>query len=237
MASPPDTFNKLTRSTGKSWYTSLVRAVGYGLLLLVLFDLVAMLISPRFMNPSWEFQVFGELVEKVAVPLIAIVLVFFGEEQSRGKFERIFLKGLSWLCLLAGVVLILLIPVTLSNVERLDVQADDVFLAQYNQQLNQAKQLEQQLKKATDDEVKRILQSQGQSLANQSPQQAKNQLLAQLTKAKQKLSADYEAKRVEQHLTLLKNRNKWCVGALVSGILFIYVWWLTSRPQEIQKPQ
>jgi hypothetical protein len=228
MASPPDPTVQLTRSPRKSWYTSLVRAVGYGLLLLVLFDLVAMLVPPQFMNPSWEFQRFGELVEKVAVPLIAIVLVFFGEGQSRGQFERIFLKGLSWLCLLAGVALILLIPVTLSNVERLDLAADDLFLRQYNQQLNQAKQVEQQLRKATDDEVKRILQSQGQSLGNQSPQQAKTLLLSQLTKAKQKLSADYTAKRVEQQLTLLKNRNKWCIGALVSGILFIYIWWLTK---------
>jgi hypothetical protein len=237
MASPPDTFKKLTPSTRKSWYTSLVNAIGYGLFLLGFFDLVAMLVPSGFMNPSWEFQVFGELVEKVAVPLIAIVLVFFGESQPRGKLERIFLKGLSWLCLPAGVVLILLIPVTLSNVERLDVQTDDVFLAQYNQQLNQAKQLEQQLSKATDDEVKRILQSQGRSLGNQSPQQAKTQLLSQLAKAKQKLSVDYEAKRVEQRFTLLKNRNKWCVGAFVSGILFIYIWWLTSRLQEIPKPQ
>jgi len=103
-----------------------------------------------------------------------------------------------------------------------------LFLRQYNQQLNQAKQVEQQLSKATDDEVKRILQSQEQSLGNQSPQQAKTQLLSQLTKAKQKLSADYTAKRTEQQLTLLKNRNKWCIGAVVSGILFIYIWWLTK---------
>ncbi|HEY5141528.1 MAG TPA: HpsJ family protein [Methylococcales bacterium] len=228
MASPPDPTVQLTRSPRKSWYTSLVRAVGYGLLLLVLFDLVAMLVPPQFMNPSWEFQRFGELVEKVAVPLIAIVLVFFGEDQSRGQFERIFLKGLSWLCLLAGVVLILLIPGAISNVGRLNQQSDALLSTQYTQQSNQAEKDEQRLRKATDDEVKRILQSQGYSLTDQSFQEAKSQLFSQLTKAKKQFSADYEAKRSEQHFTLLKISTKWSLGALVSGILFIYIWWLTK---------
>ncbi|MCJ8280423.1 MAG: hypothetical protein MJK14_11100 [Rivularia sp. ALOHA_DT_140] len=46
---------------------SIMRWVGYGLLILALFDVIEMFIPTRFMNPNWEFQTFGALVEKVAV--------------------------------------------------------------------------------------------------------------------------------------------------------------------------
>ena len=55
----------------------IIRWIGYGLLLLALFDVIEMFIPARFMNSNWEFQTFGALVERVAVPLIGFVLVFF----------------------------------------------------------------------------------------------------------------------------------------------------------------
>jgi hypothetical protein len=243
MASPPNNFNQLARSARKPWYTSLVNVVGYGLLLLVVFDLVATLVPARFMNPSWEFQLFGALVEKVAVPLIAIIFVFFGEEQSRGKYERLFLKGLSWLCLLSGLSLILFIPITFFNVHRLNLQADALSQAQYSQESNQLKQVEQRLNKSSEAELKKILQGQGRSSADPnnlqpwnyyfSPETSKTQLLSQLNETKQNLSAVYEAKLTEQHSALLKNGIKWSLGALLSGFIFIYIWWLTKSLKDL----
>ena len=85
----------------------ILRWVGYGLLVLFLFDLVETLVPLRLMNPVWEFQTMGTLVEIAAVPLIALGLVFFGEGISRAKLERPVLKSLSWLALLYGIVKIL----------------------------------------------------------------------------------------------------------------------------------
>ncbi|MBW4450206.1 MAG: HpsJ family protein [Spirirestis rafaelensis WJT71-NPBG6] len=48
---------------------SILRSLGYGLLLLAFFDIVEMFVPPNFMNPAWEFQTFGALVERVPVPL------------------------------------------------------------------------------------------------------------------------------------------------------------------------
>jgi hypothetical protein len=62
---------------------NIFRVLGYGLLLLALFDILEMFIPPGFMNPAWEFQTFGALVERVPVPLIGFVLVFYGEKYSR----------------------------------------------------------------------------------------------------------------------------------------------------------
>ena len=55
----------------------ILRWVGYGFLVLGLFDTIEIFIPAKFMNPSWEFQTFGALVERVTVPLIGFVLVFF----------------------------------------------------------------------------------------------------------------------------------------------------------------
>lgn len=60
---------------GQSIYR--LRWVGYGLLLLALFDTIEVLTPPQFTNPAWEFQTIGALVERVPVPLLGLVLVFF----------------------------------------------------------------------------------------------------------------------------------------------------------------
>jgi hypothetical protein len=51
--------------------------------------------------------------------------------------------------------------------------------------------------------------------------------LSQLTQTKQQMQTQYQAKRSNQRISLFKNSVKWNLGALVSGILFIYVWRLT----------
>jgi hypothetical protein len=74
--------------------------LGYGLLLSAFFDIVEMFVLPNFMNPAWEFKTFGALVERVPVPLIGLVLVFFEEKNSRSKWEFPILKLLQRIALL-----------------------------------------------------------------------------------------------------------------------------------------
>ncbi|MDY7023338.1 MAG: HpsJ family protein, partial [Cyanobacteriota bacterium] len=50
---------------------NLVRWVGYGFLVLSFFDLIDILYPPDFMNPAWELQTMGQIVERLAVPLLA----------------------------------------------------------------------------------------------------------------------------------------------------------------------
>ncbi len=47
----------MTKSLDDPWLSSsLLRPIGYCLLLLTLFDLISILVPPRLMNPTWEFQ-------------------------------------------------------------------------------------------------------------------------------------------------------------------------------------
>ena len=128
---------------------TILRTLGYGLLLLAFFDIVEMLIPSNFMNAAWEFQTFGALVERVPVPLIGLALVFYGELHSRSKWEFFSLKFLSWLSLLLALLFIFLIPLGVLNTVRLSKRSVAQVSNVSQQQIAQAEQIEQQQQQHT----------------------------------------------------------------------------------------
>lgn len=209
------------------WSVAVFRKIGYGLLLLALFDLIATLIPLNFMNPMWQFETMGAIVERVAVPLIGLVLVFFGEEKFRSSLEQKLLKSLRWLCLLVGVLFFLLIPLGLVSTIQAKKINDTQMDGQFRQQKVRIDRVEKQLNIIQDQDLENFIKSQGRSLDGQSPQQARDQFLEKIKKDKKQLQAQFEQAKATRRLTLLKNCAKWSLGALVSGILFIYIWFLT----------
>lgn len=208
--------------------TKILRILGYGLLLLALFDVVEMLFPPNFMNPAWEFQTFGSLVERVPVPLIGFALIFYGEMYSRSKWEFLSLKLFSWLTLLLAVIFLLLIPLGIGNTVRLSKQSATQITTASQQQLTQAAQVEQQLNQATPEQINEFLKSQGRSLDGKSPQEVKTQILSDVSKAKAQIKTQAERTQSSQRLNLLKNSVKWNLGALVSAALFFSFWKATN---------
>lgn len=202
----------------------ILRVLGYGLLLLAFLDIIEMFVPPGFMNPAWEFQTFGALVERVPVPLIGLALVFFGEAYSRNKWEFRILKFLSWLTLLFAVFFFLSIPLGVANTIRLN----NASVAQINtltkQKQSQAEQVEKQLSQATPEQIDNFLKSQGRSLNVQDPQQAKSQILSEVSKAKADIETQAKAAQSSQQMNLIKNSVKWNLGALISAALFISLW-------------
>jgi hypothetical protein len=207
--------------------TSVLRCVGYGLLVLALFDLIAMMIPLRLMDPAWEFQTMGALVERVPVSLLGLGLVFYGEAHFRRAGEQILLKFICWVCLLLGLFFLLMIPLGINNTVRLNVQNETQISAKYKQDMARFEQLEKQLRATKTEELESFFNSQGQSLNGKDPQEAKQQLLSQFSSAKQTIPTQYQQIRANQRLNLLKNSVKWNLGALICGLLFIYIWRLT----------
>ncbi|GAA6618949.1 HpsJ family protein [Scytonema sp. NUACC26] len=203
---------------------TILRMLGYGLLILALFDIIEMLVPPNFMNPGWEFQTIGALVERVPVPLIGFVLVFFGELYSRTKLEIPLLKFLSWITLLLGVVFILFIPLGVINTVRLNNQSVAQIKTASTQQITQAEQLEKRLSQTSPEQVSNFLKSQGRSLDGQKPEEVKNQLISDVSKAKAQIKTQAEATQSLRGLNLIKTSAKWNLGALVAGVLFISIW-------------
>ncbi|MBE9049454.1 hypothetical protein IQ243_03360 [Nostocales cyanobacterium LEGE 11386] len=202
----------------------LLRLVGYGLLLLAFFDLVEMFIPPNFMNPAWEFQTMGQLVEKVAVPLIGLVFVFSGKRDKRGVWETRFVALLSYLTLLVGLLFILTIPWGIVNTIRLHNTNVNQVNTQSTQQVSQIEQVENQLKQATPTEIENFLTSQNRSLEGRNPQEIKDQILSELAQSKQRIKTQTAATKASGRLRLFKSSVKWNLGALVSAALFISLW-------------
>ncbi|MBW4672017.1 MAG: HpsJ family protein [Cyanomargarita calcarea GSE-NOS-MK-12-04C] len=206
----------------------IMRTLGYGLLALALFDVIEIFFPPQFMNPAWEFQTLGALVERVPVPFIGFVLVFFGELHSRSKWELLLLKLFSWLCLLCAIFFMLSIPLGVMNTVRLNNQNITQTQTLSKQQFARAKQVEQQLSQATPEQINNFLKSQGNSLAAKKPEELKTELLSQVTKAKEQIKTQSEVAQSSRGLSLLKSSVKWNLGAMVAATLFFSIWKSTS---------
>ncbi len=212
----------------------IVRWVGYGFLILTFFDVIEMFIPARFMNPNWEFQTFGALVEKVIIPLIGFVLVFFAGLNERGNKEGIILKFLSWLTLLLGIIYFITVPLGIINTVRIHKQNNQ----QITVRLNQQKAAIQQVKKNLDAPITEAQMQQilarlngGRAPEIKSPEeleQAKQQLSTFVNKGESELETQVQEARSNQSLNLLKKSVKWNLGALIAGALFITIWRSTA---------
>lgn len=190
--------------------------------MLALFDLIHILVPLQLMNPIWEFQTIGGLVERVPIPLLGLMLVFYGEGNSRKKWEIVLLKLLSWVSLLIGFLFLLLVPLLVVNTSRLNNQVS----SQVTQQLTQLQQLENQVSNGTPQDINELATrlNQGRPVDIKDPQQLKSRLLSEITKAKNTIQPQTTAALADRRLALLKNAAKWLLGSLVSGVLFIYMW-------------
>lgn len=207
--------------------TSLFRVVGYSLLVLALFDVIDILVPPQFMSPLWEFQAIGKLVEHVPVPLLGLVLVLYGEANFRRSWEKLILKFLSRAALLAGILFLLLIPLSIVNSLRLKDATDYQINTQVTQQKAQFQQVKQQLSTATAKDIGSViarLNREGRPPASNNPQEVKSQLLSEIAKAETAIQTKADAERTNRQLALVKSLVKWNLGSLVSGIALIWIW-------------
>jgi hypothetical protein len=219
-----------------------LRSVGYGLLLLALFDWLDILLPSSFLNPNWELQTMGALVERVPVLLLAMALIFIGELHQRARWERRVLPILSWLTIALAVIYFLMIPLTIIDAARINHQNN----LQMSQQLEQGQKVLSQVKQAaqqtkTPAEMQALLQrleKAGITVNGQPPQNAQ-----QLTQVKQQINeatgsgaANFSAKlkdtQASQGLTLAKKSLKWSLGALLSGTLLFILWRSTDWARQ-----
>ncbi|WP_088240191.1 HpsJ family protein [Calothrix rhizosoleniae] len=213
---------------------NIIRALGYGLFLLALFDWVVLFIPTKFIDPAWEFQTMGAIIERVPVPLIALALIFFGEANFRGKLELRLLKLISSLTLLLAMLFFLLIPVGTINAIRLSENSQTKIVKVSEQQTTRAENVEKQISKATPAQISNLLKSRGRSLDGKNPKEVKNQILSQVSTAKKRIKTQAQAAQSAQEINLFKRAVKWNLGALVSGTLFIYFWVQTRWVRKIK---
>jgi predicted PurR-regulated permease PerM len=210
---------------GQSIYR--LRWVGYGLLLLALFDVIESFIPPNFTNPVWEFQTLGLLVERVAVPLLGLVLIFFGESFNRSRLEGFLLRLLSWLCLLFAIIFLALVPLGILNTSRINDLTNNQINSTAQAQLTQLKQVEDEVSKGTTEDIRQLgnqLTNVGIQVDATNPEQLKEQILERIPPARKAIQEQAMEQKSTQKMGLLKNSVKWNLGALVASVLFFILW-------------
>ncbi len=201
----------------------LFRVVGYGLLLLTLFDVISAIIPPQFSNPAWQFQTAGGFVERSAVPLIGFVMAFYGNQEARKTREMLLLRFLSWISLLAGVFYLVLLVILFITPPGLSDRAQEQLDAQFNPQIKQIEQVQTQIEKAPITDIQNLLKN-SKSTTTTDPQTFRSQILQNAATAEKNLKERAAITKSSQKLALLKNSVKWGLGALVSAVLFIRIW-------------
>lgn len=230
---------KLTEKIDVLWHycagfaqsASLLNKIGYGFLLMSLLDFITLITPTRFMNPVWEFQTFGAIVERSAVLLLGFALVFFGERDGRSKLELPLLRLLSWLVLVIAVLFFLMIPLGVFNSFRIDRLNKQQITAQIVRGKTQVQQIQQQLAEiTTKEQMEDFLNS--FSRAGRSPEigstqqleEVKGQLASSLVQGEKNLSTQAKELQANHRLELLKSSVKWNLGALIAGVLLLGIW-------------
>jgi hypothetical protein len=209
--------------------SGILRLVGYGLLLLAVVDVSCLLISPELMNPWWEFQTMGAVVERLPLTLLGMVLVYYGIRGDRPAIETTILKLLSWLCLLTAILLMLMIPLNIYNGLRIYHQPSTTVDAQSISQKDVIQQFKEQLEAADSKaEIRAILQQQAKQQVNipdsVNPQKLKTDIITNLQHNQDSITSQAFAFRAQKRSLLVKKSLKWNLGALVASILFLMIW-------------
>lgn len=212
----------------------LLRLIGYSLLLMAISNWVDILIPPKFMDPTWELQTAGAFVESAPIPLLALALIFYGENIKRHKVEKILVRLLSYGCLLIAVLYISLIPISATSTIRINQQIDVQIGEAFSQQVNQLNQLESQLSQTSDADIADILRIQGISIGTEQNASPKDQLLGYLTEIKQTTQSQAETSKADRKRSNFKSAFKWMFGASIASFTFFYIWNLTKWARTIQ---
>ncbi|WP_036479515.1 HpsJ family protein [Myxosarcina sp. GI1] len=209
--------------------SGILRLVGYGLLILALIDLFFLLIPPQLMNPVWEFQTIGAIIERIPVSLLGIVLVYYGERSDRAPIEFLILRWLSRLCLIASIVLLLMIPLSITNSFRIYYQHSAEVNSRVVGQIDAMESFQERIKSANSaNEIGAILQQQASQKVNITdsinPARLKTEIVEKLQNKQIELRNKSQALRSQKRSVLLKSCFKWNLGALISSMLFFFIW-------------
>ncbi len=196
----------------------LCRLVGYALLALVFLDVVDIFVPLKLSDANWEFQLVGNLVERVPVPALGVLLVLYGEKKSA------LIKLISVVSILVGILFLLLIPLGISSTLLLNKQNNAQISTQANQQLANLQQFKKQLNnpKALKEIEQYIARINALPKKPGNKQPLTRELLAKkIPETESQINFQANAQIEAMKFSLLKRSIKWNLGALIAGILFI----------------
>jgi len=226
-----------------------LRWIGYGLLFFAFVDLLSILYPPDFLDPFWEFQVIGQLVERAPVPLIGFGLVFLTDPTRRPRFEQLLMRGLSVLTIVLALVFLALVPLGIANTFRIDNRNVSEIDEQANQRLERLAQFEEAVDRAEGGQVLAIARSNPEvfgdleSLRERvegglgNTEAVKAELEENLGSVRGIINGEAIQEKSLRRRRLLENSVKWNLGALVTSALFALIFRGTAGMRRPLRPR
>jgi hypothetical protein len=211
--------------------------VGYGILLFTLLDYLYILIPLQLTNPAWEFQTIGRLVEQVWAPLLGLMFVFYRRRGYIRRLEVYFLRFLSWLTLLLGIIYLLMMPLGVNDTRRIHHNNLREINQQIARQNNQFMVIKTKFNEAkTPEDLQALLAAlnpQGKAPEVTNVSAFKQELLTKISEAETQFNTQIQQQKEIQRKALMKNSVKWNVGAIISGVWFIMIWVQTAWVRKL----
>lgn len=213
-----------SRYTNSTDFT-ILRGIGVTMFILSILDLVLILVPPELFNPTWEFQSAGTVMERIPVPMLSIGLIFLGKNNLRKSWEKLALHYLSWGSLVAGILIIILVPIILiTSYARISDQLDVQYSNELRARTSQSSEIREQIAQAEPNEIVNFLQQQSQRPVEITPEEAKEQLIQSLGDANKQTKAALVREKNQRLTKMRKNALKWTTTSVFSGILLISIW-------------
>lgn len=208
---------------------SIIRLLGYGLLVMAFIDLLILLTPLQLMNSAWEFQTIGTIIERIPITLIGIVLVFYGETTERTPIETMILRWLSRMTLFLAIFLVLTIPLNIVNGFRLYYQNNAKINAQVIPRLDAIKEFKGKVQAANSlEQIKSVLETKSQQdivLSDSlDAEKFKEDLITKLQNNQDILRSQAKSANQERRSFLLKKAVKWNLTALIASFIFLFIW-------------
>ncbi len=209
---------------------NLLRFAGYGLLLLAFSNFAEALIPPKFgQDATWEFTTLGKLVGTSPVPIIGLVLVFYGESTARSAFGKNILKFLSWLSLLLSILFIVMLLIGISAALRINNDNTTQANLVLSQQLAQFSTVKANLKNSNDANLLRSAEfiekrSPNIKLNKSNLTELRSQLENEIVKNENGVKANVQEGQTKAFRQLVKQAAKSYFEALVSAFILLGIW-------------
>lgn len=209
--------------------SGILRLVGYGLLLMAMVDIFFLVIPPQLMNPAWEFETMGTIVERIPVTLLSMVLIYYGERSDRAPIENLLLKITSWISLIAAILLLVMIPLSINNGFRIYQQQTAQINSQFVMQKDNIAAYKEQLNSASSTEdIQNILQQQAKQKIqipdSVNSQKLKTDILEKLQNEQETIDSQVKSYKNQKRTLIVKKCLRWNLGGLISSILFFLIW-------------
>ncbi len=206
-----------------------VRILGYGLISLAFIDFISILIPLKLMNPVWEFQTIGTIIERIPLTLLGMVFIFYGIRDSRKLIETKLLKGISWFCLVFAIFLIITFPLNIINGFRIYYSNNAQINLQVANKVDNINKFQTDLQSAqTLEDISGVLTKQSKKKVKLSPdlnkEEFKSNILENLADNQNQIKSQAKQLTSQRKLSLLKQGIKWNLGALISAFIFFFIW-------------